>query len=550
MQSTIYDFRREIHILYVERTSRRENLKWVCVCGGWGGGSEKETTLFYVATVSCAAFACAQFPRSCGCVQPERCGLRDQLEFTPMMARTMTEQLFNMALKELTVKEPYGGAEDGGYDLDFTDDTISDRYNCQICTKILREPHLTVCCGKHFCDSCLKTWFKKKLRESCPHCRAEGRDFNHVINKGLRSEINQLKVECSNRSKGCEWSGELGDLTQHGKGCDYAVVECPKKCRPRGFYTTELLRKDVEQHLKTECFLRPYKCKYCGLEDTYKNITGEGNFLVTGIGAHYEKCPNFPVLCPNKCGVEDTKRKDIEIHCGVCPQEPIACPFAEAGCKSNLLRYQLSSHLKSDQQQHLMLMMGAYKQMKEKLCDTEARLTTAIGLLSQQNVNVTEKAMINAIIGPSNYLIKSGDSVEMTISKFSEYCRMRKVWHSRPFYFKDGYKMCLAVGVKDMMFGVCSTITVKICLMVGEHDDRLKWPVVCPITEQGGMHLPPPCLGSIQPCTYFKVCSMEQLHTTNQEVMSCTRFGKSVLNDCISFKVEFATNCFLKVSIV
>ena len=85
------------------------------------------------------------------------------------------------------------------------------------------------CCGlkckwRHFCESCLKY---------CPHCRTAGKAFSHVINKGLRSEINQLKIICSNHAKGCLWTGELGALKIHlesDKGCGFVEVNCPNRC--------------------------------------------------------------------------------------------------------------------------------------------------------------------------------------------------------------------------------------------------------------------------------------------------------------------------------
>ena len=266
----------------------------------------------------------------------------------------------------------------GGHNHEFIGE-VADRYNCQICTKVLRDPHLAVCCGQHFCESCLNKWFTRQGKESCPHCRAEGEGFNHVINKGLRSEINPLKVKCSNRGKGCEWTGELGALKTHlesEKGCGFVVVQCPNKClKGLGSYTT-VVRKELEKHLSSECCLRPYQCGYCGLKDTYKLITG-----VIGKGlhlhhCHYDKCPAYPLVCPNKCGASGIKRRDMESHRSQCPQEPVECPFNEAGCPDGKLRrHQLDNHLASNQQKHLLLMMGAYKQVKDKLTETEAKLT-------------------------------------------------------------------------------------------------------------------------------------------------------------------------------
>ena len=46
-------------------------------------------------------------------------------------------------------------AEYGGYDFTFTR-PVPNRLQCTICTKVLRDPHLTECCGQNLCESCLK----------------------------------------------------------------------------------------------------------------------------------------------------------------------------------------------------------------------------------------------------------------------------------------------------------------------------------------------------------------------------------------------------------
>ena len=54
-------------------------------------------------------------------------------------------------------------------------------------------------------------------------------------------------------------------------------------------------------------------------------------------------------------------------HRGECPQEPVQCPFAEAGCEEDLRRWQLDGHMTSSIQQHLLLVMNDYKKVKERL---------------------------------------------------------------------------------------------------------------------------------------------------------------------------------------
>ncbi len=117
----------------------------------------------------------------------------------------------------------------GGYDNDFVE-TVPDRYVCTVCTKVLRDPHLTSCCGQHFCETCLNYWFEKHRQQSCPHCRTKGSGFNHFLDKKLKREISELKIWCSNKDKGCEWRDELQSLEKHIKsdrGCGYVKVKCP-----------------------------------------------------------------------------------------------------------------------------------------------------------------------------------------------------------------------------------------------------------------------------------------------------------------------------------
>ena len=259
----------------------------------------------------------------------------------------------------------------GGYNYDFFD-KIPDRFNCLICAKPFRDPHLVVCCGKHYCVSCLTEWSRKQSgRESCPHCRTGGKKFTHVINKGLKSEVEELKIYCSNRDKGCEWVGQLGDFEAHRTsvmGCGYEKVPCPNKCFEGStimkFFSKSmyLYRKDLANHLANQCINRSYQCEYCHKKSTYERITR----------FHYNTCPEYPVSCPNeRCRVNSIERKKLSDHIKECPEERVNCPFAEAGCTERVRRCRLDDHLTSNVQEHLLTLMGAYKEVKRKLQELE-----------------------------------------------------------------------------------------------------------------------------------------------------------------------------------
>ena len=85
-------------------------------------------------------------------------------------------------------------------------------------------------------------------------------------------------------------------------------------------------------------------------------------------------CPEYSVLCPNiRCSDLHIKRKDLKDHLNVCPEERVECPFAEAGCTERVRRCQLDDHMTSNVQEHLRILMGAYKGVKRRLEELESQ---------------------------------------------------------------------------------------------------------------------------------------------------------------------------------
>ena len=124
-----------------------------------------------------------------------------------------------------------------------------------------------------------------------------------------------------------------------------------------------IYRKDLKNHLDKQCANRCYPYKYCLKVDTYEKITKY----------HYSECPEHPISCPNLgCSIAGIKRKELRDHLKVCPKELVKCPFAEAGCKERVRRSQLDDHTTSSIQNHLVTLMGAYKDMKRRLDELES----------------------------------------------------------------------------------------------------------------------------------------------------------------------------------
>ena len=117
-------------------------------------------------------------------------------------------------------------SSDGGYDYQFVD-TPLDRVVCVICHLPSRDPHMTECCGHVFCKSCLDN--AKAIRyTSCFMCKDV--QFNTFCNKQINREVQNLRMYCTNKEKGCEWEGEVRDISAHLDGCQFEEMKCPNGC--------------------------------------------------------------------------------------------------------------------------------------------------------------------------------------------------------------------------------------------------------------------------------------------------------------------------------
>ena len=273
---------------------------------------------------------------------------------------------------------------------------LPDDYQCMICAKVLNEPHLTDCCGQHFCQACLEQWFKKQAKKICPHCRSE--TFAHMRDLPLKRKIDVLEVYCPNQDGGCKEVMKLGVLNDHKNKCGFATVTCTQGCGKL------ILRKDLTQHCNDECLKRKIKCKYCSKVDRYEVING----------MHTIVCEEYPMKCPRGCqSVDEIKRKDLKKHAEVCPLEEVQCPFSEAGCDASFLRKDLSIHIEANGQQHLMKMMIAYNMLKEDF----KRMSSLVAI---EPIKLTDDN-----------------------NRFSFIITSTKGWSSPPFCVPGGYKFCI-----------------------------------------------------------------------------------------------------------
>ena len=357
----------------------------------------------------------------------------------------------------------------GGFDEDFVGE-VKDTLICQICSKPLRDPHLTVCCSHNICESCLDQWSKRNQEtECCPLCRSTGEEFQHVPNIKTKREVNALKVRCSNHKEGCEWVGELGTLQNHLElkdGCGYVNIKCPNNCSKLlsasdGLFDddplalpqkgdTFVMRKDLQHHFETECEERPYQCAHCGEKDRFKQIT-------TG---HYQQCPELPLDCPKQGDVEQIRRINIDQHLKECPLEVVSCPFEEVGCRPvSLQRKDIDEHMEKCFVNHQLLMLKSIQEKSERTKkEWDRKMAVITANIDALLVTCTEEQRlpllsIRSVIDDSYCLKRGGASLSLQMTSVSKYKRTN-VWYSPPFYLGDvtGLKLRLRIhpnGVKE-----------------------------------------------------------------------------------------------------
>ena len=240
-----------------------------------------------------------------------------------------------------------------GFEVNFTEKSAFDS-NCPICLELLpNKPFLTECCRHHFCEKCINA--VKLRKDECPLCKA--RPVNGAVDKHFSKELNEKRVYCSFKDKGCGWSGQLVHLKNHlslgqlhGQ-CKHVTVKCPNKCK------IMLFRKEMKKHVNKECSHRPFTCLYCGHKSVYSDI----------VTNHYLKCVNYPVTCPYNCVKTEMKRSEMSYHIKICPDVIVSCPYCDVGCKETMKRCDVMKHVESSVSigQHQALLFQVVSNLKQ-----------------------------------------------------------------------------------------------------------------------------------------------------------------------------------------
>ena len=190
-------------------------------------------------------------------------------------------------------------------------DSVPEDYYCKKCSLVARRLTVTSCCGEHYCHACIANTLP------CPECGEESFNFLDLVK--YQKHVASLKVYCSLKERGCDWSGTLEQLEAHLDpdldNCQYMDTKCPLNCQQA------IPKNKVEQHVREECVKREHVCQLCNFKATYEEV----------VEKHLPQCKYVPLRCPNFCGVT-CECEVMEDHMKICRLEIITCEFMDMGC--------------------------------------------------------------------------------------------------------------------------------------------------------------------------------------------------------------------------
>lgn len=308
----------------------------------------------------------------------------------------------------------------GGYDYQYLEQPPQE-YVCLVCKLVARKANQTNCCGRIFCKGCLEKLKKHQVKFTCPGCQETLLSDMYHPDTRSQQEIGNLKVCCRNKASGCEWTGMLREVSDHTTSCKHRLIECSNLC------AVKVTSVDLARHLDQECVERMSICVYCGDVGKHVYITD----------AHLKECPDMEVHCPNTGCTDLVKRKKLHQHGLCCPYQTIPCEYADLGCPFMASRRDMATHNEEAVHHHLLLSKSSIRDLR------------------LQNLSQPGKSLVK-------------------VTEFSRLQHCGGEWHSPGFYtFPGGYKMSFHISMQADK----DHVSCGLCLLPGEHDDVLEWPL-------------------------------------------------------------------------
>ena len=314
-----------------------------------------------------------------------------------------------------------------------------------------------------------------------------------------------LKSECELREVKCEYCYTTGSYqwinSSHREECPKYPVECPNHCE-----VGHVRREEISGHLE-ECPLAIAECPYAavGCESVVRRKE-KMEHVMGSVGKHMEYNKYAILANQNRLDVKEQEMENVKQDLRATKDKVIAKERELDDIKRDLqvtrdklkqsqeIQSQLKTaitekgreldEVKKNAEENNKTLQKMIQQVKDKLEGTEQSLQHQLKVNTQLQLQVET---ISSYTWPLNlhHLADSGNEVVPVVIKLTEFKKYKysEVVHSKGFYTRDGgYKMYLIIFPMSSAYHV--HITVGSCMMKGDHDDHLTWPVKGTLTVQ------------------------------------------------------------------
>ncbi|KAM4043345.1 TNF receptor-associated factor 5 isoform 1-T3 [Anomaloglossus baeobatrachus] len=235
-------------------------------------------------------------------------------------------------------------------------ETLQERYKCASCHLVLHNPHQTGC-GHRFCEKCVQSL--KELYEipQCPIDKENIKIQEIFKDNCCKREVLNLLVYCRN-APDCDVKVSLGRFQDHLGQCLCETITCTNTgCQDK------VIRKDLDNHLTTQCELRDETCAYCNKSMTFIDLQ-----------IHTLKyCPLYPVSCLNNCG-KTCPREEVDDHQLECLEAVVECPYTSYGCYIKVKRGKLKVHEETFLRDHMLYVLNRNTKLEKQMFDLKQSL--------------------------------------------------------------------------------------------------------------------------------------------------------------------------------
>jgi len=368
---------------------------------------------------------------------------------------------------------------EGGYPYQFVDKPL-DLFICKICQLVSQDPYETLCCHNTFCKLCIDTAEKHEYK-SCPICRCQPIQTTKSVQ--LRRQIENLQVFCNNKEAGCEWVGEVERVEGHMKLCPYYMLNCE--------YHIVGCNVKIPRHLQNEHNAEKAKDHIFMVQQKVEELN---NTKVTLNQANDELNSNKQELKRSKALLDvatvELQHAKARLHDTIEKWDASKRELYNTNKKLNDTIDQLAYSQKerndiqrklADSEDEVNHTIKALLCSNQKLENTEGELALVVSSLKQIKNHVKSNSYEAIKLVAVSTKIPSEARMIPTVFKLSQYTEKKEKnlpWYSGPFYTDVlGYKMCLIVSPGGDGDGKGTHLSVALCLMNGQHDDHLVWPL-------------------------------------------------------------------------